>query len=641
MATNCTIIGILLRFSGQTVPAWPFGVNLSTLVSILSNISQASIAVITAEAIGQTKWHWFKKPRPLQHFNVFDTASVGWIGSIKLLGVAPASFLALLGIVVPISSLAIGPFTQQAIKLVSCLEIVPDIVASLPVTNSPAVEDDTDIETDSGDTPYGPSGHAMRRWADIKMAMLQALQFPDDNSSTVAATCPSGNCTFSSFRGITHSSLGICSSCIDTSSLVTCSQGVLDPETIHAYSSLNCTLPQMLTINVDPFTLSTPVWINISVEYDLAWASQVMNSSFEDVSSASIANITVLAFTQSPCSNHSGVVTCPHNITLWNSDLFPLTVDYQATTCSLYTCVKNYHALVNDGILHEQVISTIPVSKYLPNDGESIVPVSSSNLTLINIPCLFDNKTYVYENLSAIPVSEHLDLIPVYSQGLGSPPLYVPKNCIYALDGFLAESLQQFISRTLLSGSCFPPSDFSLNVDCGSSWWMTPLFNKGISNLTSISLAMESLATTLTNKFRGTSNPWYGANTSVQGEVWQTSVCVSFDWPWLAFPLTVFALTAAQLFFVIAANVKDRDHPIWKTSTLPMLFYGSMKFRDWTDRVMDVDELEKRSKGVLARLRYESDWAGLEDVTGTETLKGPSMRHLIRTGERQEEQSET
>ena len=136
--TNCCIVALLYKFDGQTVPAWPFGININTMISIISNISQASIVIVVAEAMGQTKWHWFRSARPLSHFTVFDSASSGWIGSIKLLGLAPTSLLALLGIVTSTTALAIGPFTQQANRFVGCLEPSSNGTASLPVTSSPA-----------------------------------------------------------------------------------------------------------------------------------------------------------------------------------------------------------------------------------------------------------------------------------------------------------------------------------------------------------------------------------------------------------------------------------------------------------------------------------------------------------------------
>ena len=133
---NCAIIMALLHFKCQIGSAWPFGINLSTLISVLSNISQASTGFSVAGALGQTKWHWFKKSHPLQHFTAFDSARASWIGSIKLLVIAPTSFLMLLSTITSIISLAVGPFYQQAIKFVGCIEPSSNSIAQLAITYS-------------------------------------------------------------------------------------------------------------------------------------------------------------------------------------------------------------------------------------------------------------------------------------------------------------------------------------------------------------------------------------------------------------------------------------------------------------------------------------------------------------------------
>ena len=378
---------------------------------------------------------------------------------------------------------------------------------------------------------------------------------------------------------------------------------------------MNYTLPNQLSISIDRGA-AQPAWMNVSMECDdLSWASSVMTASFRSSLGASVANLTVLSLTQEPCKNESGYLTCPHNITLDGSTLTQ--VDYQATTCNLYACVQNFYASFQNNILSEKVISTIAVPQYFSSNS-SFTDFSMVNYTLIKTPCNFSNNTYTTGNLSAISADEQPNLVPIFENN--QQPLYwVPKQCIFALDGYFVKAIQTFIATGLFLGPCMGyDANTTLNVSCGTNWWMTALFNNGTSSLASVSAAIYSVAAAVTNKFRGTANPWYGGDTVVNGTTLQSTVCVSFDWPWLAYSITVAFLTALQLFFVIVLSARNKHHPIWKTSTLPLLFYGSLKFRDWMDRVMDIDELEKRSKSVLAKLRYESDWAGLDNVTETE-----------------------
>lgn len=157
------------------------------------------------------------------------------------------------------------------------------------------------------------------------------------------------------------------------------------------YADTNYTLPNMLSINVDGGS-HLPARMNVTNDGDLKWASSAMTPQFLAVLNASIANVTVLAFTQEPCRNQSGSFACPHNVTVYNDEA--LRVDYQATTCTLYTCVKNYDASVNNSALLERVVSTTPVPQYNSPFNNSLGLYSWDNYTLVQTPCAFGNETY-------------------------------------------------------------------------------------------------------------------------------------------------------------------------------------------------------------------------------------------------------
>lgn len=58
---------------------------LNTLISICVIIFKASILFMTARALSQLKWLWFQERHPLSDIEVFDEASRGAYGSLKLL----------------------------------------------------------------------------------------------------------------------------------------------------------------------------------------------------------------------------------------------------------------------------------------------------------------------------------------------------------------------------------------------------------------------------------------------------------------------------------------------------------------------------------------------------------------------------
>ena len=65
-----------------------FGVNitLNTLVSILSSLGRAALLFSVAECVSQLKWMWYlKHDRPLADLDIFDGASRGPWGGLKLL----------------------------------------------------------------------------------------------------------------------------------------------------------------------------------------------------------------------------------------------------------------------------------------------------------------------------------------------------------------------------------------------------------------------------------------------------------------------------------------------------------------------------------------------------------------------------
>lgn len=107
---------VLIHYNGSFLTDWPLPINLNTVVALLSTVFRASLVMVLAEILSQTKWTWFRDgSRPLSDLQVYDEASRGLLGSFKLLGVLRGGFrgnlLALGAAIVTILSLAVGPFT--------------------------------------------------------------------------------------------------------------------------------------------------------------------------------------------------------------------------------------------------------------------------------------------------------------------------------------------------------------------------------------------------------------------------------------------------------------------------------------------------------------------------------------------------
>lgn len=81
-----TIIGVLFHFDGQALPDWPNGISLNTLIALLTAIANATLAAPLSSGLSQIKWIHFKQERrPLTDMELFDDASRGVYGAMKLL----------------------------------------------------------------------------------------------------------------------------------------------------------------------------------------------------------------------------------------------------------------------------------------------------------------------------------------------------------------------------------------------------------------------------------------------------------------------------------------------------------------------------------------------------------------------------
>ena len=133
VSSIAAIIGVLAHFNGQSLPHWPEQITLNTLVALLSALATASIAAPLSSGLSQLKWIHFKGAhRPLTDMGLFDDASRGVYGAIKLLifgrggyvlssdwmltlSYSINSVLGSFGATITIVALAMGPFAQQIV----------------------------------------------------------------------------------------------------------------------------------------------------------------------------------------------------------------------------------------------------------------------------------------------------------------------------------------------------------------------------------------------------------------------------------------------------------------------------------------------------------------------------------------------
>lgn len=542
------ITTVLARFNGQVVPDWPLSISLNTLVALLSTIARALVLVTVAAVIGQDRWAWFSsRARAMNHFQRFDDASRGLLGSLCLLFVAPGSPVAVFGSVVVILSLAMGPFAQQAIKSVECSRYVPGVNASVPVAHS---ADLMSLRLGAG---LYTIDYVMRG------VMINGLLNPTGNDSAVPVTCPTGNCTFAvDSENVAYSSIGLCSSCLDVASFVDISNVTQDsePDSNITWYNINYTLPngglvQELRPNfAGEYQFNV---LDVRADADLSWASSAFTDDFMTAASSSIINVTIL-LTNIPADEETSAV--------------PLTpAVYVAAACAFNPCLKNYYGNVTMGDFTEEVISAVPALH-----AYSIHP-SINNYTALKTPCVIDGVEYSSSNnFSGVPANHTITTVTATMDYNYT----APDECLYNLPVRYASGMSDFMGSTIMNGTCgwedLGPNGIAL---CPETFWLASLYSAKNATFDTVSTAMEQFATTVTNKFRtsGTSNEDSSRREAALGVVSQTTVCIAFQWQWLLLPICVVATAAALLVCMMVRSGRNPSQPVWKSSLLPFLFY--------------------------------------------------------------------
>ncbi|KAL7629752.1 hypothetical protein AAE478_001275 [Parahypoxylon ruwenzoriense] len=535
---------ILLHFNGQRVPEWPFSINLNTLIALISTIMRSAMLVGVAEVISQTKWAWFSRPRPLSHFQYFDAASRSISGSIGLLFVAPTSLFGVLCALITVLSLGIGPFTQQAIKTVGCLQTHAGLNASLPLAHF--------VPGDG--TYYRVASGVYELQIDMKGTMLNAIVNPTGNDLAIIPTCPTGNCTFARHDGITHSSIGMCSSCIDTTSLIS------GPGSEY-YA--NYTLPNGMWIS----PASDMAHLNVGTD-NLTWASSVFTAETASVAGLALANVTILSITTETCSNNGGILDCP----IPKSFGGPL--GFVATSFSLYPCLKNYNAMMERGILSERVVSTqtAPANRVEANiSANSYSPYL--NYTALQRPCFIDGEWYDLSNVSGVPQREGREFVSINVDGTNYT---TPSECLYKMMQPYAYALSALMTSELFPGSCSYNARQGNAILCGRKWWLSGLYHNKKASFDTLRTAFDQFATAVTNRFRTTGSSNYDARVHevLEGVVNKVTVCTVFQWQWLLMPTLLVIVTATIMVAVLMQNLHNHKQPVWKSSMLPLLYYG-------------------------------------------------------------------
>ncbi|CCT63697.1 uncharacterized protein FFB20_02850 [Fusarium fujikuroi] len=599
--------------NNRVLKPWPYDISLNTIIAILSTFMRASMLLVVAELIGQMGWNALQKPRPVSDLHHFNNASRGILGAMKLFWTVPPRLTSIIAALVIIISPAITPFAQQSVSTVPCPRTVQG-QASLPISHY--------VPAYNSSFRTGAASNELS--GDMKVAMMNGLVNPTGKDIDVAATCSTGNCTFpSNSQGITHSSIAMCSACIDTTEFIELkiSKNNSDGDEGYAGKTYNYSLPNTQWLQA---VIRSQV---MAMSGDLEWALDTPNSRFAQLAKVAISNITTLSFTQKGCNvTASTNATCPEDRL---TSKVPVSLRYQnamATSCALYPCIKKYYGKVERGSLIEKVVDEQPIDYNRAANDET------GNRVGVQTPCLIDGKEYKLANFSQTrDPSDSETIVPVDGTNYT-----VPHQCVYTLSFQYRQALRRFIEHTLFNTVCLANVDGGAKdqLNCGDQWWLPPLYN---STFEGLDASFDLFATAITNNFRkqgikarrkrfleengkatGQTTDFLEDNDKATGQATEMAICTVFDWRWVLLPAGLMAITMLLLIVAVVQGFTNPGMPVWKTSILPLLFYGPNVVGHTQET--DLDDLQKEAGRVIVRIEHdEIVRLGQVDTRGTES----------------------
>ena len=527
-------------------------ISLNSIIAIYAVLLKASIALVVAEGIGQLKWSWFGKVRPLADLVNYDDASRGPSGALSLLWrLRGRHFLASLGAVITVLALATDPFAQQIVHYRDCSIPVPGMNSSLPRTNY--YYEEGGLHTGALYQSIVPG---------VQSAINAGVFSP---SGSPDAECQTGNCTWV----LEYSSVGWCSACEDITHLLS-----ITNHTSHVTEgNSNYTFTQWNLTTVLPDG-GLGVWMvsETGTEEYAAMGATPVNS--QDVPGE--AFVTSIDFVLG--QNLMGTMN-PSTGESWpdcNSTAANATwkcQGYGASRCQLFSCVKTFNASVNTGRLTETLIGT---SSNWGGNG------TDDALTMLDTHCINSGERQSLESLGydirdnerwlAYNITFMLSTWPELNDTF--PESMVIRDCLYAVDMTFMNSLDGYLV-SLFSGNVTGPvvaPEAPLGEFSGPQA-LQAFFNFGDVTLQRVDDTFANITASLTNYIR--QNSVANFSTPALGVASQDKTCIVVRWPWLLFPATLVLLTLIFFVLTLLETRPTGTRPdIWKSSPLALLYHG-------------------------------------------------------------------
>lgn len=551
-ATGVTA-GLLHQWNDRPLSDWHHSITFNTVVSFLALISHSALAFVMSCCLGQLKWMWFapsRRPRRLIDFETFDGASRGPIGAAAFLLNGHRPGLGTLAAIATILLLVFEPFIQQTISTTSrsaasslALGADSDDNVTVPVVHSYSVNGFM-----TKDIYIGVVSPQM------KAAIYDGLFYSNisDTGVSIQPTCPTGNCTWSTF-----STMGVCSQCVDVTSL-------LEP------TCTDISYPHDEFIGVEG--ISTPQFCGYKLPNGLNNTSNVSSESSLPLlaTSTGILNSNAL--------NHISTVLTNVSAIIWAGSSFePNTT---AVDCILHLCGQVVtDARVSNGIFFEAINSTI---NNVTSTGDSV----TGNITVI------------------VPVSESAS--PPGKQGV---TLVMDAISHEAIGSYLSKSLAGSVQADVENRSSNYPID-TREISASSDFLdgivnLETTSSSGTGNgdlaisMINVTHSLQNLAQSMTNYLR------LAGGLDMPGTSYENITYFKTQWKWLIFHFGLEFL-AVFVFITTATLNSFRDQlPVWKNFSLVGIFNNRSVYGGIFDNTNDGDGREQSTATVTLAMMKE------------------------------------
>lgn len=592
----------LAPYAGKSLPKWPKYITISALLSTYSVVLRLAATFLLAEGLAQLKWRWLNEGDggvPLHDLVLHDSATRGPVGSLQLLWRLPLPITwQWLGCVLVVLVLAVGPLTQLVLQYEQCSVLVR--------------QGEQDAGIPRASVFFGQGVHSGAGIISLSLEEQRAINSGVYSLGSARPDCSTGNCTFEPYT-----SIGFCSRCEDISADLHFSVADLSG----SYR------PWVSTFIPDDPSDDTPVVMS---------SNYSIGSGFSDRNMAAADMVlyhdewSLMMMTGPPKLTDDGsLVDCTMNST-WTCR------GYAASTCKISPCIRDYTAAMSNGLFQEEIVQTWitpfgdvgrwPSGRYFQAaiKKSCLTEKQSSSLQAMNYT-LDDETPWLAYNGSTPDAP--IDLATMEQDLLN-------RQCLYAIDYFFLQGLSDYLGSSIFNGN------ITASYSASNTFlaFMGPQVMLAIYNNANISFertqaVWENVSLSLTNHVRlnpnsalqsGRGPPFdkleslqfydlLGANSPALGLSHTTKTCLQVRWGWLVFP-TVLALLTLVFFtgVLFSSGGLARDVRTWKSSPLPLLFYGVR---------MDGNEMGSQHVSDLERVARRVDVGLVRDEGGYMVLR--------------------